>query len=522
MASLRRWLLPLFALAAACANAQDARDPSDLVVRCPFKSLEQVNSASIVDDLQKGPVRLERVEVIGEPLDLSNQTVRSKLTLRNSVVRVPVVFRFATFQDVVDMSGTCFMQLVLLNDSTYQRYAVWQRTILQRGIDAHGLSVTPGASFHDAEFWGSASFSRARIAGGADFSWARFRGDASFMGAVIGSQAVFEAAVFSRGANFERVSIAESAFFRERPEGDVVIPAARFESWANFKGASIGGQANFSDVHFRGELRMTALKADELWFHRSQFHSGHDKDSNDVYLNDAQIGMLDFGGNLHVMTLQPGRTLNLSGLTYRRLNTPLQDMLKLFESFGPYYNRQPYKFLETQYRDIGEIKRANTVYFTRRATEGDRLSFFGEDKPPKEAQPVRWLWDRLLRYSVGYGVRWEYPLVWIGSVMLLATMLLARKEAIVRNPSPEAPQDTQPAYNSFRWGKRLGLSAWLSLNLIIPKVQLPGTDKWQISDASFENAPFTYCQLSLLLKYVAWTITTVALSVFGITDLIKD
>lgn len=460
-------------------------------------------------------VNLDGVVLAGGEINLSRQVVRWPLRITNSVVEGPVNFIDTLFMDDLDMSGTVFGGTVRVERAIFSRDENWRCARFAAEFSHHTTVVNGSAVFDDAVFMKGGTFSGARILHAAHFTRARFEGPANFISAHIEKSAIFEGAVFSRDAIFERAEIVKSAWFRERPTGDGVIPGAQFIGVADFKATRIGGQAEFSGVVFRNEVRMTEARFNEVLFRRTQFLSAAKIEENEVSLSDAEFGALDFGGGEQRAFFAPSRWVQMAGFRYRSLKSP-HFMLPLLAKLRP-YQREPYTQLEKYWRDGAEPDQANRVYYARRQVESRALSL--------TAQPLRWAWDAILRYLFGYGVNLRVPAFWVVGVVFVTTCLLMRRGALV--PPPMNENATIAAETNTESVKaRAVVALRISIGLLIPKFRLLRAKGWRVSDAAVAEfrrpLPVTYKQFASFARYVTWVIITISLSIFSISDLVKN
>jgi uncharacterized protein YjbI with pentapeptide repeats len=436
--------------------------------------------------------------------------------MTDSIIEANLGFRNTVFADGLDLSKSCIRGIFYGERAHFGTDINFSDAIFTRPVVLNSASINGAIGAIRAQFRGGADFSRAHINGnGVDFTEAHFMQGANFMGTVVDYQGVFEGAIFDQDAAFERAEFGSSAWFRERPSEGGTIPAAVFNGVANFKGAKIGGQANFIGVKFADEIRMTRTKFDEAYFWRAHALpcNGKPRGCKDISFGDAEYGVLDFGGDGQGMKISPDRVINLTGLTYGR-NNSLPYMLHLLGQLEPVYNRQPYLYLEKWYRDRGDRATADDIYFERRRAEGDKIRKFDF---------ARWILDKVSRFVFGYGVKMSVPFIWVAALIGLCAVVLAGRDALART----LPL-LWPGSDINRWPvwKRFGVSLWISINLLIPKANLPLADRWTVQEEPVKllrfRLPLTYKALASAARVTAWIIITVSVSIFSISDLIKS
>ena len=155
------------------------------------------------------------------------------------------------------------------------------------------------------------------------------------------------------------------------------------------------------------------------------------------------------------------------------------------------------------------------VCFERRRAEGELIP---------AASVLRFGLDKVIRYVFGYGIRMSTPAIWVGLLLGFCSLVLSRRDALEpaehgsrqKHGIPAAP----PAW------KRLATSVWESVNLLVPKADLPGANRWRPRNERvvlFSRAlPFTYQNLAAAARVTAWVIITVSVSLFSISDFIKN
>jgi len=480
------------------------------------KNYQEISVNSITEKINNNKrIHLINKIVTGPLFDLSRQIVKEPILIKDSIFNGKVDFRDVFFLNTVDMSGSCFKNTVDIERAQFNKDSIWENTEFHGPFSHHAVIVGGSLIFDKAKFFNKAIFTHSKIGHTAGFAQAEFHETIWFNGVVIVHYAVFEGAVFTKDAIFERTDIGESAYFRERQYEQGLIPAAKFGGVADFKATKIWGQANFIGVTFEGEVRMTRAQFDEARFSKTKFIQGRDKDANEVWFNDAQFGLLDFGnGGVELADFAAERILNFSGFTFNRTPTPVNYVLKILKQHKP-YDRQPYTILEKFYRNKGDMSRANHVYYTRRRVEGDKISLF---------HLPSWSWDRVQRYIFGYGVKAIYPIMWLIGLISISTLLLVGYGSLIRRVRGDVLENNIE-YASLSISKRLLTSFVVSIDLLIPKVALRIADRWTVSHSTilvFRFAlPITYHQFATGMRFVAWIIITLSLSVFSIQDLIR-
>jgi hypothetical protein len=354
-------------------------------------------------------------------------------------------------------------------------------------------------------------FARVRVEDHLYFTRTHFQKTANFIGASVGFLGIFEGAVFDGDALFERAEFAAGLFFRP-PEAGGPVPGAIFNHVADFKGTRVNGQAEFSDVTFHHDVRMGATKFNELLFRRTRFLpcTTGENGCNDVTFDDAEYGVLDLGGDGQTASFSPERKPTFRGFSFHDLRTPLPFLLGLFARD---YNRDPYNYAEKFYREKGERGTADTVYYERRRVEGGLIPVY----------TLSGFLDRVWRYVFGYGVKMRFPMYWISGLVVFSALVLCRRDALQATDVEAAPADGPDQRPLI---SRLATSLLITINLLIPKVQLPGADRWQPADRKItfrgRKLPLSYGNVATAAKVLAWSIITVSASLFSISDFVKN
>lgn len=503
-----------------CSLYSSALDLPSPAISDGCKSLTgavEIQASAIEAQLLRGrPVSINHALIKGNTINLAGKSVKFTLRMTDSIIEANLGFRNTVFADGLDLSKSCIRGIFYGERAHFGTDINFSGAIFARPVVLNSASINGAIGAIRTQFRGGADFSRAHINGnGVDFTEAHFMQGANFMGTVVDYQGVFEGVIFDQDAAFERAEFGSSAWFRERPTQGGTIPGAVFNGVANFKGAKIGGQANFIGVKFADEIRMTRTKFDEAYFWRAQALpcNGKPPGCKDVSFGDAEYGVLDFGGDGQGMKISPDRIINLTGLTYGR-NNSLPYMLHLLGQLEPAYNRQPYLYLEKWYRDRGDRATADDIYFERRRAEGDKI---------RKLDFARWILDKVSRFVFGYGVKMSVPFIWVAALIGLCAFVLAGRDALAqRLPLLWPGSDT----NRWPVWKRFGVSLWVSINLLIPKANLPLADRWTVQEEPVKvlrfRLPFTYKALASAARVTVWVIITVSVSIFSISDLIKS
>lgn len=249
---------------------------------------------------------------------------------------------------------------------------------------------------------------------------------------------------------FDNTIVKGNLFFK--PAGNCAQPNIRGE--ARFLGVYIGGQVGFESISFEKEVCFQGANVDGEVFVRGTavpaltVSGAHIKklleidpksEVYDLVLKDSNIG------SLSIHWEQINGKLELIGCNYNSVEDKeglLRTLLAKKEK-----KRQPYQFLENLCRDIGEADFANEVYYQRCILVA----------PHWKESPISFLWDRLLRWGVGYGVKPKNILCLLG-VFWLFGLIMFKIPWFIQSFDP--PGSTPSLLDA----------AWLSIANLLPGV----------------------------------------------------
>ena len=155
----------------------------------------------------------------------------------------------ALFQKADFAGQLMFLDVHIRRAAHYSGAVFWQSATFTVEIDG-------SAYFLGVEFKEEANFNGAKIHGDVFFDpdpdgnllRTKFAGTADFGGVEIDGQFSAQGALFKRSVNFNAAKIGADLIFRADPEED--LPAAVFESEAEFDWIEVGGQADFRGARF--------------------------------------------------------------------------------------------------------------------------------------------------------------------------------------------------------------------------------------------------------------------------------
>lgn len=479
-------------------------------------------------------------------VELSYARFLRVLDLRATTFNDVAILRAVVFESDVRFQNTSFGQKLDLHDAIVKGLFIctsshlvnpnFQRAIFHRSV-----------WFRQTIFVGDADFNSVRIKGNANFSYARFSGTAFFNGACLEKNANFNPTYFDKSANFVDIQIGQTGYFDwEKPgsvgsvfddcdfsgarvKGSIYFDGAVFNGIAGFGHIDVGIQASFIGVCFnenasfegaiiRGNALFhgTRFKRN-VFFIRTRFHSeisfqdaliGDGSGNNYYYEGTVFESLVSFRGALIDLDLifdgeKPtmyvantecigartpvtfGGDVDLRGAKYDSI--AIVSWEKIMNRQKP-FDRQPYIQLEKNFRDRGNRRLANAIYYKRKHLEG------------KQKTGLHRMADIVLKVLVGYGVVPVRLLAWIIGLILVSTIVLQQK---------------------LRWSDAF----WVSLNALLP-VNLPLGQVWET--AIGQSIHITFGKISLvmsistiasILTIIGWIVIPVGLA--SLTGVIK-
>ena len=431
---------------------------------------------------------------------------------------------YATFH------GAIFKRKARFNSVRIAGAAFFSEATFEGEADLVDAQIGSNADFTEAVFKQKASFNGAQIAGTAFFSPAIFEGEADFISIRIGRNAEFMKVVFKQMVIFNNARIAEVAFFSEATfEEEARFTCAQigrnadftkavFKHKVIFSGAQIAEVAIFNEATFEGEAEFISVRIgstanftsarfkEDTVFYASQFKLDT-RFVGSVFFKKVSFWNTSFGTVLfeldHSVTIFHGK-INFLGCTYDRID-PLTIWEELVERFDK-YDRQPFTQLEETFRQAGEERLANKVYYKRRLREAARIKI--------RKHPIAWIGNWFLRLLTGYGVKLGRLLIPIILIIALGTLVFLRDGAI------KPKQCTQPISCSK------SEAFWVSLRYFLP-VDIPSGANWEPTDSNIWKIQNRWCKwmsikyttVATLLKLAGWILIPIAVA--GLTGILK-
>lgn len=199
-----------------------------------------------------GAISIRQSQVRGE--------ISTSLREGRLIIRGPVNMAGTSFDRMVDLTRTVFLEPVEFSDATFESEALFVQARFLREARFEGASFGIRARFHRSRFLDRAEFRRADFQGmaeflqvtfdqGARFDGARFRLGSGFSGSLFGGTADFS------DTRFEREVFFLHTVFRE----DARFPGATFLGFADFSEAQFQGLDDFSTALFEKEPRFSGI-----------------------------------------------------------------------------------------------------------------------------------------------------------------------------------------------------------------------------------------------------------------------
>lgn len=451
------------------------------VAKATFKLLVAFDGATI-EDTSFGETRFEGdVRFVGTH-------IKGDLNVRKAVFIKMAAFDGAT------IDGSFFLEEALFEDES--RYV--------------GMSVRSTLSAQRTRFKGAVNFDNAKIAGSVYMNPTTFEDVVKFGGSTIGWQLSIEGSTFKKKLSLEGIQ-ADTIFLRQAIfEAEMRLIASRitrdlYAEAVNFKGpvelhqTKVDGNAFFDASTFNSKAEFTGARFE------SACHLKAVSFLDNVSFRDANLGDLYF---------QPPplfrASVELAGAAIRRFHADEAIRRSFVDSLHTIlspFNHYPYVQLEKTFRDSGDDELADYTYYVRRLQQGNRI------RP--HYNPLKFIRDRIYRWTLGYGVKPFRPLVFfiIGVITILvgAWVFLGPDAMQVKNSGQTATDLSLSLVDAFL----------VSLKFFLPGIGIIGTDAWEPTRNKIV-LPLLGCQLPLtyvgfanierLIGFVTIPITFVAIT----------
>lgn len=208
------------------------------------------------------------VRVIPGSMKIVNSVVRGTIRYGSTrgllVVKGPVSFNGTTFEQVVDLSRSVFIQPVTLSGARFLRESYFVQGRFLQGLYADKTTFGPHTRFHRSIFQGPVTFQQSRFNGLAEFLEVVFEKDADLSHSYFTLGTGFSGSRFQGLADFSEATFSREAFFTFTLfDRDAYFRGTTFRSTADFSDASFKGRDDFSSAQFdkNPEFTRTARSA---------------------------------------------------------------------------------------------------------------------------------------------------------------------------------------------------------------------------------------------------------------------
>ena len=401
-------------------------------------------------------------------------------------------------------------------------------------FDLNGSEIGQTAFFRNAVFQGSADLSHLKIGLNLECNSVHFANPQampSFNSTVVGDSAFFPEAFFDGDLDFAYVSVDQLVLDKARftsKAGKARLDGVKARSGMLLRGVNVSGmlsmigaeslgQIVFDDsyisnaglfdlegiralygaallrrCHFSGDISLAYSRFGRTLDVRDSLFGG-----TSSFRNARVDGDFLIAGTLghDASTLPP--FLDARGFSFESTdlneNGTWRSWIRRRRSVSDAYDPEPYLTLERSFRRSGLDRVADEVHYELRLEEGRRL--FSQIK--NRGMFAKWIWNLILRATVGYGV---YGARLLGWVLGIAAVVYA--VAWYAYPSHLAATTKSPVEFS---------AALFAIDLLIPALGLKQTESWR---------PHGHvAHILLLLRLVGWLLLPLAAA--QVTGLLK-
>ena len=443
----------------------------ELIIRASFleKLVTDFNDFKVC---RKG-INIENAIVIGD-LDFSKMEVSPAVSISKCIFVDRLNLKDSWFQRGLNLEGSHFLEAAIFVSLKVDHSAFFKNAVFQRPASFQSANIAAHFEANGARFESTADFNGCKL-GAAYFVNAVFRGPVNFVWATIASQFAANEAHFEnteKEANFNSLKVDGIAFFTSavfrgpasfilaNVAKDFAAKGARFESKADFDSLKVGKDAFFHGTRFRGPVSFVSAKiASEFNANGAKFEGTKSTaDFNGmavvggiasfegaffrryadfgrvnmgrVYLTDTRFsGPVMFNGatigdfHLERTKFRKGNQVTLEGLTYKNIYTEKRDYKEAVEILNHMerYQPQPYKQLESCYRETGYEEGADEVFVEGKTRElREAWNWLSWDLPTNFFKKV------FLEMGVGYGRHLYLVFYYIFAIVALGTLVFSQ------------------------------------------------------------------------------------------------
>jgi hypothetical protein len=365
---------------------------------------------------------------IEELVDKKTHQVTVPIYLSNAVITGDLHFAEAIFESDVKFANCVFRGIVDCNSTIFERPTNWSRSQFERDVIFSGAAFKGVARFEQSQFKGPANFDSITTEKILSFG---------MTGAIdyTGGGAEFEQEVTFHDGEFHGLfSVADCRF-----KSDVHFCRSRFDHLLYCKFTEFFEGAYFQRIVCNGQISL----ANADFKQKASFQ--------DTHCLDLECKGLKF---------ESCQDFDVRGLTYARINV---DWKRYLKQMNP-YDRQAFVQLESFYRTSGNAEVADQIYYEWRRVEGNSVRYVNF---------LRLAWDRLYRWTAGYGVR-IWPLVYIAvALFILGGIIFGQDGALESTVKTTLVQNTlerEPYHNLIQ-------SFSVSLRMITGQ-DIPSSQSW--------------------------------------------
>jgi hypothetical protein len=361
-------------------------------LRANFKLLGVVGTIEVRDSEGRWVVQAKEILRMierGEDVEIENRVIKGDLDLSELALKEVRVERN---HDEINMGANeyakCVVSSIKIKRCIIENFVNFSNAIFQKRVRFDDAIFHENVSFKGSKFYEEISFFNTQFDGHVDFDYAQSSHLfvfilVNFSGIVRISSAHFEGvAQFTRTA-FEDNAIfigsqfhADAIFGRSQFDGDAYFGSARFEGNANFSNVRFGKYLDFTAAKFEKNLNLSGSKIDDM-----KLHTNFKFDSK-IELNDSNFGRIDVRWQ----------------------------WIKYHIS----YDSATYLALVKNFETLGRFDDADDCYYQYRERCRNLNNPIGENRTFRSE-----LYDTVSFLSCGYGVRPEYTLACILTVMYI-------------------------------------------------------------------------------------------------------
>ncbi len=209
-----------------------------------------------------------KARVVSGAVTIVNSTVRGAIRHQSShgllIFNGPVTFSGTTFEQIVDLSRSLFVQPLTLSGAVLLKESYFVQGRFLSTVACEKTAFGPHTRFHRSVFLGPVTFQQSGFSGLAEFLEVQFEREANLSRTYFKMGTGFSGSRFQRLADFSEALFDREAFFTfTQFDGDVYFRRATFRSTADFDDAVFKGRDDFSKVLFERAPQFARVKRPE-------------------------------------------------------------------------------------------------------------------------------------------------------------------------------------------------------------------------------------------------------------------